>query len=258
VQVVIRLVKNEVIKVLHQRKLLFLFILIFLMVLAPILFTYISRFKVHDGQTYPLFFLGMITSLVVPIFISIITADMVTEEYVSGTLSTTLIHPVSRLKLLTAKVITLYLVILLALTYTMLLSYGLGSLSFGWGEAFLDRGIIYSSREGIIITLGSYLISSLPLLSFALFVVLLAHLFLSASAVVGISISLMILFSIVGLLVSEIQPYLLTTYFTHLGEMILFSPNREGTLRAITVILLYGIISFALSAFIFKRRDLHY
>lgn len=254
----IRLVKNEIIKVIRQRKLLFLLILIFLIVLAPVFFTYISRFKVHDGQTYPLFFLGMITSLVVPIFISIITADMVTEEYVAGTLSTTLIHPVSRLKLLTAKVITLYMVILFALTYTLLLSYGVGSLSFGWGEAFLDRGIVYSSTEGVIITLGSYLIASLPLLSFALFVVLLAHLFLSASAVVGISISLMILFSIVGLLVSEIQPYLLTTYFTHLSELILFSSNREGTLKAIAVILFYGVISFALSALIFNRRDLHY
>jgi ABC-2 type transport system permease protein len=254
----IRLVKNEIIKVVYHKKLLFLVILIFLIVLAPVLFTYILRFKVHDGQTYPLFFLGIITSLVVPIFISIITADMFTEEYVSGTLSTTLIHPVSRLKLLTAKVVTLYMVILFALIYTMLISYGLGSLSFGWGEAFLDRGIAYSSTEGIIITLGSYLIASLPLLSFALFAVLLAHLFSSAGAVVGISISLMILFSIMGLLVSEIQPYLLTTYFTQFGELILFSQSSEETFTAMAVILLYGAASFTLSAFIFKRRDLHY
>ncbi len=40
---------------------------------------------------------GDVLGFIGPNGASIITADMVTEEYVSGTLSTTLIHPVSRL-----------------------------------------------------------------------------------------------------------------------------------------------------------------
>lgn len=254
----LNLLKNEIIKVIYQKKILFLLIIILFIIFAPVLFTYISRFKVHDGQTYPLFFLGIITSLILPIFIAIITADMFTEDYVAGTLSTTLIHPVSRIKLLSAKAITLYIIILFTLAFTVLLSYALGTLFFGWGEAFLDRGIAYTWGEGVIITLGSYLISSLPLLAFALFVIFLAHLFHSVGAVVGISISLLILFSVTGVLVSEIQPYLLTTYFTQLGELILFSRNKGDIWAASTVIFLYGAVSYTLSALIFRRRNLQY
>ncbi len=252
------LLKNELIKVACQRKLVFFLGLIVCLILAPVLFTYISRFKIHDGQTYPLFFLGTITSLILPIFISMITADVFTEDYVSGNLSTILIHPVPRIKLLTAKVLAIYTVIVFTLIFTLLISYAFGTLFFGWGDTFVDRGIPYTSQEGIIITIGSYLMSSLPLLAFTLVVMLLALVFNSTSAVVGISISIVIFFSLTGLIITEVQPYLITTYFTQLGEILLISRSRDAAAQALKIISLYGITAYTLSAIIFKRRNLLY
>ena len=252
------LVKNELVKVIYQRKIAFFLLLISVIIMIPVLFTFISRFKIHDGQTYPMLFLGAVTSLVLPIFISIVTADMFTEEYVSGNLSTILIHPVSRFKLLAAKALTLYLLILFLLLFTMTFSYAVGTLFFGWGDSFLDRGITYSSLEGAFITVGSYLASSLPLLAFTLVVMFLALIFHSTSAVVGIAISLIIVSSLAGLVITEIQPYLITTYFNHLGVVMLVERNPEAVLEALRVTAFYGILPFALGAFIFKKRNLLY
>lgn len=254
----ISLVKNELIKVIYQRKLAFFLGLIAAMILAPVLFTYISRFKIHDGQTYPLFFLGAVASLILPIFISIITADMFTEEYVSGNLSSILIHPVSRVKLLSAKVVTLYIIILIILMFTLLFSYATGSLFFGWGDSFIDRGITYTSSEGIAITLGSYLMASIPLLAFTLVVMLLALLLHSTSAVVGISISIIIFFSLTGLVITEIQPYLITTYFHYLGEVVMVARNWDAAWEALRIIAIYSIIPYGLGVLIFKKRNLLY
>lgn len=254
----VKLIKNELIKVVFQRKLAFFLGLILAMILAPVLFTYLTRFKIHDGQSYPLFFLGTVASLVLPIFISVITADMFTEEYVSGNLSNILIHPVSRVKLLTAKVLTLYVIILFILFFTLLFSYAVGTFFFGWGEALIDRGITYPPFEGVVITLGSYFLASLPLLAFTLVVMLLALLFHSTSAVVGISISIIIFFSLVGLVITEVQPYLITTYFNYLGEAVMVAKNREAALEAVKITALYGLVAYGIGAALFKKRNLLY
>jgi ABC-2 type transport system permease protein len=254
----INLIKNELVKMAFQRKFLFFLCLIAALILAPVLFTFISRFKIHDGQTYPLFFLGTMTSLVLPIFISIITADSFTEEYVSGSLSTILIHPVTRFQVLTAKVISLYMATVFVLLYTMFLAYAAGTLFFGWGEAFLDRGITYTAAEGAAITAGSYLLASLPLLAFTLVVMLLALVLHSTSAVVGLSIGIVIVFSLAGLIVTELQPYLITSYFNALGEAVMIAKDRLETLKALAMIAAYGFIPFGLSTLIFKKRNLLY
>ena len=254
----IQLIKNEMIKLVYNKKLLFFLLLIFVMVLVPVLISFLTRIRFDSGQTYPMFLYGILTTLVLPIFLSVLVADMITEEHVSGGFSIILVHPVSRIKLLTAKAITLYMVILFILVFTLLLSYGIGTLFFGWGDQFIDRGIVYPTTRGILITAGSYIISSLPLLAYGLGVILLGLLFTGSGAVVAVSTSLVLVFSVAGLLVNDLQPFLISTYFISLSKLVFFYKSVPDIKIAGLVIFLYGLIPFIVSLVIIKRRNILY
>jgi len=254
----INLIKNEFIKLFANKKIHAFLGVIFIVELIPVLLSLFSVYKIQDGQTYPLFFFGITTTLILPIFLTIIISEMITEEYLTGTLSISLIHPVSRHKMIAAKTLTVVLTILLSLTFTMLLAYFIGTLLFGWGDAFLNKGITYTTSEGILLTVGTYLLSALPLLAYSMVIMFFALIFNSSAVVVGATLGLLITTTFAGYLVSEIQPYLISTYFNNFSYSLMFSNDMALLMMALKVIAFYGIVFYLLNSIILKKRDLVY
>ncbi len=228
--------------------------IIILIQIAPVLFIGVNVF---DGQTYPVSMLGILVSWLLPLFLIIIVAEIITEDYKIGMLSIILIHPVSRLKLLASKVLYLLLLTASILLFSMISAYIIGTICFGWGEEFVLRGISYSAAKGFFITLGSYLISIIPLLAFSIFIMLFALLLHNSALVVGISAGMLFLFFMLGEVVSELQPYLLTSYFSFFSHFYFyFNGNINSLLSALGIVSLYGIIPYIISNIVFYRRDL--
>ena len=69
---------------------------------VPVLMTVFVRLRTFEGQVYPYTMSGLITGWVLPIYLIVLIAESVTDDYVAGTMSLSLIHPVSRIQLITA------------------------------------------------------------------------------------------------------------------------------------------------------------
>lgn len=255
----IPLIKNEWHKLFSGKIFLaFLGVVLFLYVL-PIVETILGlNHRVSlSGQTLSFSVLGPLATNILPLFIIISMSQMLVEEYVNGTLTLTLIQPVSRAKILTAKLLSLILPLFIFLFFSLLSGYLIGTLFFGWGEQFLIQGRAFSPAAGIGITLGSYLLTLIPLLAFVSFVMLLSLQFNSSGVAVGILLGILVGMSVAGQLFPTLQPYLLVFQISYFGTLFL-NPQWDLIGRALLVVLAYGMGSYLLSIYLFKKRDISY
>ncbi|MTI83255.1 MAG: hypothetical protein FH756_04975 [Firmicutes bacterium] len=259
------LIKNELIKMLANKKLYVGMIIIMAVNLLPLLEKLTG--SIGDvpitGQATPLYMLSTYLNVLMPIFISVLIADMVTEEYVNGTLALSLIHPISRDKLLAAKVLALVVIVILVLLFSMLAGYVFGSLTFGWGEQFVYQDVVaeidytFTTFDGLLITLGSYLVSVIPLLAFGMLIFLLALHFKGSGALVGISIGLVIMLSFLGEIAEGLRPFLINHYFALFKYTFLTQDFTQIT-NSILVLGIYGIFPFVLGIRLFRKKDIVY
>lgn len=250
----INLIKNEFIKLFSSKKLPALMLITVIVQLVPIAFTF--RDAIFTGQTYPTVMLGVLVSWLLPIFLIIVVAEIITDDYTSGMLSHTLIHPVSRPRLLASKILFLLLLIILILFASMLSAYLIGTIFFGWGEDFTIRGVAYSTAGGFAITAASHLVSAIPLLAFSSVVMLLGLLFHTSALVVGTAAGILFAFYILGEMLSDLEPFLLTTYFSYFSHFYFYLDDAGSLLSALGVMLVYTLVPYIIGHIIFLRRDL--
>ncbi|HEV8268897.1 MAG TPA: ABC transporter permease, partial [Thermoanaerobaculia bacterium] len=101
-----------------------------------------GRLKYHlekgidpDSLTGPSFtrsFAGVGSVLLIPLLVAVIGADIVSTEFVEGTVTLLLTRPVARWKILLGKLLTMGLFIGLTLALAAVLSWGISGLAFGW------------------------------------------------------------------------------------------------------------------------------
>ena len=253
----VSLIKNELIKSFSKKKFYVFMIIVILLELLPWLQSLLGELHmVVNGQNLSVIMLSGVAGSIIPLFIILSLADMITDEYSSGTLKLSLIHPVTRTQLLIAKIFSLVIIITVLLVFAIATGYIVGTFIFGWGDAFVFQGNDYSTFEGILITLGIYAASILPLTIFILLLTLLSLQFTSSGITVGVGIGLMVTMDMFGQVFSSLRPYLLTTYFQKF-PMIIISGNYGGDLAAALLILLvYGITSYSISIYQFNKRDI--
>jgi ABC-2 type transport system permease protein len=250
------LIKNELLKLFHNRKVFFFMVIVLLANIVPVLMTLLVRIRTLDGQSYPSTLFGFTVSWILPLFLVVIITEMITEEYMGGTLSLSLVHPVSRFQLYTAKALSLLIFIAVAVLYSLLVGYGIGTIVFGWGTEFFMRGVAYTTWQGMQITVGSYLLSIIPLWSFCFFVMFLATVLSGGASVVGTAAGFMLIATILDVLSGQVRPYLITTYFTSLPVSVLIAPQQGGVTFALTFLFFHGVIFYLAGFYILHKRDL--
>ena len=272
----IKIIYNEVYKLLARKK-IYIFMAIILIVslfsLASALITngifkptnpnadtamqsqILSSLGRFNGQSFPLTLFGGVMSTILPIFVVILIANMVTDEYTDGSLKLPLLRQVSRNELLIGKLVSLTVVMILMMLFLILLGSGLGTAFFGWGDRFLIKGRAISSSQGFIFTLLIYGSSLISLVSFGMVILLFAVLLDNSGSVVAIGMGILFSSLFLGQVLPETSPYLISSYF-NTYELFTSQTGLKEVALGFLVILTYGIGFLIPSIFIFKRKDL--
>ena len=198
----------------------------------------------------------------IPFLITLVAGDVVAGEGASGTFRIYLTRPVSRTKILCAKLITTYIYTAALLLFGAVLSLGLGSLLLGTGDLIvLHEGILILPPSTAWLRFGLSFLFSTGLMC------LVASLCFMFSTMVNNGIGPMVgamAVIIVGLAISNIpidifvtiRPYLFTTYFD-IWKMAFYDPIPWDEIGKIAFILsLYARGFLGVSFFVFLRKDI--
>lgn len=201
----------------------------------------------------------------VPFLIALVAGDMVSSEGTAGTIRFLLIRPPSRSKIIFSKYLTM-------LFYTAALIVFLAVLCVGIGLAFFGSGDVIRIQAGIpsIVILPEKIAASRTLLAFLSAILSmsvvgsLAFLFStlvenSIGPIIG-SMAVVIIFFIVGNLpfdsLEAVRPYLFTSYMS-IWQLFLDDPINWNEVGKYSLALLVNDgLFFAISFFVFLRKDI--
>jgi ABC-2 type transport system permease protein len=85
----------------------------------------------RDGSLYPAAAMAMVVPVFLPIAVAVLGGDAIAGEATAGTLRYLLVRPVSRTRLLVAKLVSMVVFVLLAVVAVVVTSYLTGRLLFG-------------------------------------------------------------------------------------------------------------------------------
>lgn len=254
----IKIMINEINKLLSQKKTYIFVGIIILISFINLTFAVVSNSYFASssyGQTFPLILFDSIATLVLPMFVIIFIVNLVTDEYVDGSLKLPLLRKVSRNQLLLGKLCALGVILLIFMFVLLILGYSFGIIFFGWGESFFMKGKYYSSVAGITLTLSTYLISLLANVSFGTIILLFALLINNSASVAGIGMGVLLSSLIMDYMVPPAAPYMISNYFNSY-RLLIEGVTFEKLLLMLLVIVGYGLLFYGMSLALFKRKDI--
>lgn len=254
----IRLIQNELIKAARLTKIPLFFCLI---TGIEIIFVLQSRWKGTNfsaidlnGQSLAFQVLNGSTELMI-LFMAVLAADLIADEIRSGTLTLTLVRPVSRIELLNAKVASFFLLVAVGLGYLVISSYIVGTLALGWGEQFVLEGAAYSSGQGIWLTVRSFLLMLLPNLGFGMIVIFIGIVASNLGVTIGLSLGLMALSPFVEG-IRQVKDYFIVYQMKYFHLNGLHDPfSAESFKGVLSTIVTIGFFYLG-SVIVLKKKDL--
>ena len=254
------LLKNELYKLFRTKK-LYIFMGIDLFFLAFNLLGYQpgnnnTIWTFTYGQSAPMALTDIFT-LFMSFFIPIFIADSFAGEYRQGTLKLSLLHPVSRLCLLKAKLGSLLVLLLILTVFFVTAAYAIGVFHLGWGDGFEYNGSLYTPVHGMFITFGSYLLLIFPAMAYGLLTAIIAILSGNMTAAILASVGIMTIGFNLNT-VPGIGPYSLSYHIAYLYKY--FVPKFSGPsgFLAIGMLALYFVLFGIFLVLFFRKKDLVY
>ncbi|KRE90464.1 hypothetical protein ASG89_09255 [Paenibacillus sp. Soil766] len=241
---------NESVKLLKKKKIMAAAILSILAVMiGQIAVTTIKHglgLRIVGSVEFPIAVLTFVTYTLLPLFAVFVAIDMFNGESSSNTMKITLLRPVSRFGVFTAKVLNLALFIAGNLLFILVLS--------------LLAGFIFNpssaSLIGIVKVIVSYGLTFFPVFVFALIVVLLSNLIQGGLAVFFLSILVFIGFNFLGIVFSSYSSFFITSMFDWYTLWISESINVFKISRQILIMSGCGIMLFTTGYYLFDRKDI--
>ncbi|MGY3751170.1 ABC transporter permease [Vagococcus acidifermentans] len=256
-----KLFKNECYKLFRTKK-LYIFAGIHLFFIVVNLLSYKpgldedTIWTFTNGQSAPLALAEIYVQFMM-FFIPIFIADTISREYQQGTLKLSLLYPVDRNQLIKAKIMSLMVMILSLTVFFLVVSYALGVYHLGWGNVFEYEGLSYGTIKGIFITIGSYLILTVPAMAYGIFVICLALMTGDQISTIIGSSGLMILgMNLNGISIGN--PYSPAYHFSYLYRFFVFENMGRDGIIAIIMTFVYLFIFTSISFLSFKKKDLVY
>ena len=213
-----------------------------------------------NAQSFPLQIISS-SSFFIAIFMAVLMADMISEEYRQGTLKLILVHPVKRAQLATAKALTAGIALLVIIVFTLISSYLIGFLFFHWGDGIfvqntplLVHGNPLEGIRGIFCTLlasGGFMLSAFGLSMIILFLAFLSE---NTAVTIGIGVALVLL-SNLAMSVDFLKNYFVGTYMNSLPSMIMTGAHTSQILTGIFVSIAYVVIFYLASTIFISRKD---
>ncbi len=198
----------------------------------------------------------------IPLLIVIVTGDLFSGEAHGGTFRLILSRPVSRnsivaVKFLAAFVYTLALMVLFAVT-----SLGLGILLFGKGDLMVIFQSITILPENDIFWrfLAAFGYGLFGMLSVASLSLLLSAMANNSLGPILSTMAIIILFTMITTFefsfFRDLKPFLLTSYLDSWQLFFVFEPEVRTIIKDGLILLMHSAIFFAITLFIFNRKDI--
>ncbi len=197
----------------------------------------------------------------VPFLISLVAGDQLAGEATGGTFRLLLIHPPSRSRILGAKYSTTLLYVFALVAFLGLLTLGLGLALFGTGDLIVPGRTLtiipradVPWRLALTFALGIWSMWCVASLAF-LFSSLVEN---AIGPIIG-TMAVIIVFLVVSTtpiaLFEAVRPYLFTTYF-NVWQKVMEQPVPWGEIAAHASYLgIYSVCFYALTWYIFVRKD---
>ncbi|WP_242145731.1 MULTISPECIES: ABC transporter permease subunit [unclassified Bacillus cereus group] len=198
-----------------------------------------------------------VSSFLLIVYVIVLAASSITDEYRNGTLKMPLLQGVTRAAIICSKLMALSTVIVFFLFFNFIVTIISGSYLFGFGQQFILKHPSYgevklSVFEGIGALLQMNGATLLFLLAIAAIVMYISIKIDSTANAIGIGVGLLLAINIIGSLGLFINPYFIFGY-TKFHEKIL---NQDGVLLGIVVLLTHFGLFAVLSLYDFKKKDI--
>jgi ABC-2 type transport system permease protein len=225
----------------------------------------------RTGPLYARAFAGVASSLLLPLLVTLLVADLVTSERSAGTIKMLLTRPVSRSRVLAAKLLVMALFTSTLVLLSGLLSWLIAGIAFGW-QGF-DAPVLTGFRNTIngpdltdvrvaplwIDTLAAYGLAWFAALVVGAIGVTFSVLFRSTAAAMGTLLALVVSGALLSQLASDWEPTK-WIFVTNLPLPQFYSgvppPVAGMTLaHSVGVLAVWGIGAIAVGMTVFNRRD---
>ncbi len=198
------------------------------------------QFDLSFGNT-AISMMGLFVNWMVPLIMMMAVCDLFSTEFWDETIKASLMRPVSRFKIYTAKI-------------SAVLFLGIMNFAVICFAASAMELLVHGSVSSIGYTLSAYLLDLIPLLVVILMAVLLNHLCKSTTMAMFLSILLFIGFNVLGIFWSNASGLLFTGYMQWhkiwLGTTLPFS----ALFPKIALLFGYGMVFFSGGYYLFLKR----
>ncbi|MCF2646663.1 ABC transporter permease [Niallia circulans] len=197
------------------------------------------------------------------LFMIIIAAGIVANEFNWGTVKLLLIRPLKRTKILLSKYLTVLLFGLLSILVVFAFSFILGAILFGLPDdaypyLHYSNGIV-KEQSMLLHLISFYGLNSISLLMLTTMAFMISSVFRNSSLAIGISIFLMFMGSTVTVLLANWFDWAKFLLFanTDLTQYFEGTPLISGMTLTFSIIMLsvYFIVFIGLAFWVFKKRD---
>lgn len=199
----------------------------------------------------------------IPLLVALVTGDLVSGEAASGTIRMLITKPISRTQLLLSKFIAGGVYTLCMIIWLGLMAVVVGKLLFGDGDLMVlnSDGLVILQQQDITWRyLGGFAVAFLALLTVSTLSICLSCFTDNSIGPIVSTMSIIILFTIIGTLdvkiFDTIKPYLFTT---HMASWRSFFeeplPTRE-ILKSVIILLAHQILLIGISVYQFNKKDI--
>ena len=208
------------------------------------------------GQSVPIMMASIFSQLMI-IFIPIIVADSIANDYRQGTLKLSLLRAITRTQLLASKIASLFIFISLMILFHIITSYAVGAYYLGWGNGTEYADQIYTTSNGLLITIASYALLMVPYMVYGLIIITFAMLLNNMSMTILISLVLMTVLT--NLRVFEaINPYSLGYQIDNFHEAFIPVIDWTTALKSVAVMAVCLCVFATFSFLKFRKKEILY
>jgi ABC-2 type transport system permease protein len=237
---------NELVKFSKKKKLIVAALLsIFVVMIGGLIVYSLDSFigvRITGSSDFSLLMLKFLSMTLIPLFTAFICIDMFNGEYTAETIKMVLTRPVSRAKVYCAKLSAAATFILFNLLFSMVISTLVSLIVKGEGVEF-----------GKILV--AYLVTFLPLMVFACFVVVVANFARGGASAFLISAVLFLALLICQMVFSSAQSFFFTSTFGWHQLFISSFINWQKILRVFLILIGCGTMLFAGGLYLFEQKE---
>lgn len=242
-----KVLKNEIIKMFSQKK---FYVMAAILIGSIIIMALTKDSKINAKNFVFETFTGTIIKPILPAFMIILIAEIITEDYVHGTMKFSLMTPIKRSELIIGKLLFIDLCAFIFLTLSFIVSYIVCAITF-------SSGIRIDFIKYFIFNIKAYASIILPLFSFCTLISLIGMCVNNSGVTIGIGLGLQFMTIIIEHSIKN------GVYFLSGGGMYIYDYVRSsGQLNNISIPMvsvcacIYILIFLLLNIFVIERKDM--